>query len=174
MLYKDITKYMHNYFWRVFHSNGWHVKFPEDFDREHREEQESLYEITLLEEYECTVTAHVITDSYQLNINGEYGVMWFDVQHEYADTNGYSWSELDEMTSAIIDAEDNLLAIGIPFEEKYEFHGKNRANKKRKNDALIRKLGLKAKAEHDREEYRITMQKYEEERKKRNVKEVEE
>ena len=167
MLYKDITKYIHNYFWRVFHSNGWSVKFAEDFSSQNREEHESLYEITLLEKYEVTITAHVITDSYQLNINGEYGVMWLNAKHEYNDEEGYSWGELDEMQAAIIDAEDNLLAIGIPFEEKYEFHGKNRANKKRRNDALIRKLDLKAKADHDWEEYKAKMKEYEEKRKKR-------
>ena len=167
MLYKDITKYINNYFWRVFHSNGWSVKYAEDFSSKNREEHESLYEITLLEEYEVTITAHVITDSYQLNINGEYGVMWLNAKYEYNNEEGYSWGELEEMQSAIIDAEDNLLAIGIPFEEKYEFHGKNRANKKRRNDALIRKLDLKAKADHDWEEYKVKMKEYEEKRKKR-------
>lgn len=167
MNYKNITKYIHNYFWRVFHSNGWSVKFAEDFSSQNREEHESLYEITLLEEYQCTVTAHVITDSYQLSINGEYGVMWLNVRYEYDEEEGRSWNELEEMQMAIIDAEDNLLAIGIPFEEKYEFHGKNRANKKRRNDALIRKLDLKAKADHDWEEYKAKMKEYEEKRKKR-------
>lgn len=162
MLYKDITKYIHNYFWRVFHSNGWSVKFDEDFSRQDRERRESLYEITLLEDYEVTITAHVITDSYQLNINGEYGVMWLDAKHEYNDEEGYSWGELDEMQMAIIDAEDNLLKIGIPFEKNYEFHGKNRVNMKRRNDALIRKLGITEKNKKDWEEYKEAMKKREE------------
>ena len=153
MLYKGIEKYMHNYFWRVFHSNGWSVRFAEDFNSETKTQQESLYEITLLEEYECTVTAHVITDSYQLGINGEYGVMWLNVKYEYQDDDGHSWEELEEMEAAIIDAEDNLLSIGIPFDSNYEFHGKNRANKKRKNDALARRLNLKEKSKADHEEY---------------------
>ena len=37
MLYKGIEKYMHNYFWRVFHSNGWSHQFPKDFEKEHAE-----------------------------------------------------------------------------------------------------------------------------------------
>ena len=167
MLYKGITEHIHNYFWRVFHSNGWSVRLPEGLSAQTREEHESLYEITLLENYECTVTAHVITDSYQLGINGEYGVMWLNVQYEYIEDEGHSWNELEEMQAAIIDAEDNCLAIGIPFEENYEFHGKNRANKKRRNDALIRKLDLKAKADHDWQEYREKMKEYEEKKKKR-------
>ena len=165
MLYKDITKYMHNYFWRVFHSNGWSHKFPADFDRD--KEQEDLYEMTILEEYQCTVTAHVVTDARSLKINGEYGVMWINVEYEYNDEDGHSWSELNEMQDAIIDAEENLVKIGIPFESDYEFHGKNRANLKRKNDALIRKLNLKEKAEHDNKEYAETKRKYEEQRKER-------
>lgn len=172
MLYKDITKYIHNYFWRVFHSNGWSVKFVEGFSSKNREEQESLYEITLLEEYQCTVTAHVITDSYQLGINGEYGVMWLNATYEYIDEDGYSWNELDEMQTAIIDAEDNLLKIGIPFEKNYEFHGKNKANKKRRNDALIRKLNIAEKSKKDFEEYKETMKKYEERKKQRNSEDV--
>lgn len=166
-LYKNITNYMHAYFWRVFHSNGWSIYYPEDYSSEKREETESLYEITLLEEYECTVTAHVITDSHQLGINGEYGVMWLNVKYEYEDADGHSWRELDEMKSAIIDAEDNLIAIGIPFEAEYEFHGKNRANKKRKNDALIRKLNLKEKAKQDHVQYIEDKKKWEEKRKQR-------
>jgi hypothetical protein len=162
VLYKDITKYIHNYFWRVFHSNGWSVKLDKDFSSLDRENRESLYEITLLEEYEVTITAHVITDSYQLNINGEYGVMWLNAEYEYNDEEGYSWSELDEMQAAIIDAEDNLLKIGIPFEKNYEFHGKNRANMKRRNDALIRKLGITEKNKKDWEEYKEAMKKREE------------
>ena len=161
-LYKDITKYIHNYFWRVFHSNGWSVRFDPDFCAKNREEYESLYEITLLEEYQCMVTAHVITDAYQLGINGEYGVMWLSVKYEYQDDDGHSWRELEEMQSAIIDAEDNLLAIGIPFEKDYEFHGKNRANKKRRNDALIKKLNITEKNKNDWKEYREKMKKHEE------------
>ena len=169
MLYKDITKYIHNYFWRVFHSNGWSVKFAEDFSSQNREERESLYEITLLESYEVTITAHVITDSYQLNINGEYGVMWLNAKHEYNDEEGYSWEELDEMQMAIIDAEDNLLKIGIPFKKGYEFHGRNKANKKRRNDALIRKLNIAEKNEEDWKEYKESMKKYEERKKQRQA-----
>ncbi len=150
MLYKGIEKYIHNYFWRVFHSNGWSHQFPKDFDKD--KEQEDLYTITLLEEYECYVTAHVATDSRSLGISGEYGALWLDVRYEYPD-NGYGWRELEEMQSAIIDAEDNLLKIGIPFESTYEFHGRNRANKKRRNDALIRKLNLKERADQDWKAY---------------------
>lgn len=166
-LYKGITKYMHNYFWRVFHSNGWSIKLAKDFSSQTREDEESLYEITLLEEYECTVTAHVVTDACQLNINGEYGVMWLNVRYEYQDEDGHCWRELEEMQGAIIDAEDNLLAIGIPFETNYVFHGRNRANKKRKNDALIRKFNLIEKAKQDRKEYEQSKKEQEEKKKQR-------
>ena len=165
MLYKGIEKYMHSYFWRVFHSNGWSHQFPKDFEKD--KTREDLYVMTLLEEYECTVTAHVITDAQSLDITGQYGVMWINVNYEYQDDDGHSWGELSEMQSAIIDAEDNLVKIGIPFVDDYDFHGKNRANKKRKNDALIRKLNLKEKADKDREQYKETMKKYEEQRKER-------
>ena len=168
MLYKGITKYISNYFWRVFHSNGWSIKFNDNFSNQ-GEVYESLYEITLLEEYKVTITAHVITDNYQLSINGEYGVMWLNAKHEYNDEDGYSWHELNEMQTAIIDAEDNLLKIGIPFEKNYEFHGKNKANKKRRNDALIRKLNITEKNQKDWEKYKESMKKCEERKKKRQA-----
>ena len=168
MLYKGIEKYMHNYFWRVFHSNGWSHQFPKDFEKD--KNQEDLYVMTLLEEYECTVTVHVVTSAQSLGINGEYGVMWINVKYEYQDDDGHSWGELQEMEAAIIDAEDNLVKIGIPFDSDYEFHGANRANKKRKNEALIRKLNLKEKAKHDYEEHKKLMEKYEEQKKEREKK----
>ena len=169
MLYKGIEEHMHNYFWRVFHSNGWSFCFDKDFSAETKEEHESLYVIVLLEEYQCTITAHVITDSYQLRINGEYGVMWLNVKYEYNDDDGHGWDELKEMEDAIIDAEDNLVAIGIPFCSDYEFHGKNRANKKRKNDALIRKLNLKEKADKDHDDYLRSKKEWEEKKKQRGL-----
>lgn len=163
MLYKGIEEHIHNYFWRVFHSNGWKVVLTANKD----EDQEDTYTMTLLEEYECTVTAHVVTSAMNLKINGEYGVMWINVKYEYQDEDGHSWGELEEMQSAIIDAEENLVRIGIPFESTYEFHGKNRANLKRKNEALIRRLNLKEKAEKDRKDYEKTMKEWEERKKAR-------
>lgn len=151
MLYKGIEKHIHNYFWRVFHSNGWSYHLPEDYDT--NKEQEDLYSMTILEDYKCTVTAHVVTDARSLSLNGEYGVMWLYVKYEYQDADGHGWEELEEMQAAIIDAEDNLVKIGIPFESSYTFHGKNRANKKRRNDALLKRLNLKEKAVKDRLSY---------------------
>ena len=46
---------------------------------------------------------------------------------------------LYDMLAALEMAEDDLLLIGMPFCAKYQFHGKNAANKKRRNDALRRK-----------------------------------
>ncbi len=165
MLYKGIEKYIHNYFWRVFHSNGWTHQFPSNFEED--KEQEDLYIMEILEEYKCTITVHVVTDARSLKLNGEYGVMWIDVEYEYHDEEGYDWCELKEMQDAIIDAEDNLVKIGIPFDSDYEFHGRNRANMKRKNDALVRKLNLIERAKEDLQKYEETKKKYDEQRKER-------
>ena len=55
------------------------------------------------------------------------------------------------MLRAIELAEDNLLAIGMPFTPDYQFHGRNKANKKRRNDKLRRLYNLEEKERKDNE-----------------------
>jgi hypothetical protein len=53
------------------------------------------------------------------------------------------------MIQAIINAEENLLTIGMPFTKDYQFHGKNVANKIRRNNRLRRMYNLDEKEAED-------------------------
>jgi len=110
----------------------WLIKMDdcEDYDQ---------YTLTILGSiYHSTVRAVVASHSKHLNINGHYGVLWLDVA-KYETEPPYSETALKDMITAIEYAEDNLLKIGMPFSPYYEFHGRNKANSKRRNDKL-RKL----------------------------------
>lgn len=72
-----------------------------------------------------------------------YGVV--RIEAYYCPKPPYEWYELQDAQLAIELAEDNLIRIGMPFDPDFEFHGKNKVNKKRRNDALRRKYGLEAK-----------------------------
>lgn len=134
---------VHQYLWRTLHSNGWRwVNNLKD------NTEEALYTMTFLERYDCKITAHIADRERGLDIDGCYGVLWLDVDYEY---DHLSWSEIEEMQQAILDAEDNLLLIGIPFTELYTFHGKNAVNKKRRNDSIRRRLDLNTREEIDAE-----------------------
>ena len=91
--------------------------------------------------YKSTVRAVVASHSRHLCIDGHYGVLWLDVA-KYENNPPYEEHALTDMITAIGYAEDNLLAIGMPFTPDYDFHGRNKANKKRRNDALRRKYNL--------------------------------
>ena len=99
--------------------------------------------------YSSTVVAIVSEHTEHLGIDGHYGVLWLEAKYEN-DRNGcYSWDDMEDMMSAIENAEGNLLMIGMPFTEDYEFHGRNRANMKRRNDKLRRLYGLAEKERND-------------------------
>ena len=69
---------------------------------------------------------------------------------------------------ALEQAEDNLLTLEIPFDEHYEFHGKNKANKKRRNDAIRRRLDMETKENVLEEKWKKEREQENEKRSKRN------
>jgi hypothetical protein len=91
--------------------------------------------------YEVTCYAAVSTHEQQLCLDGHYGVQWLEFEKEFEDQHN-SESDLQDMLYGFELAEANLLRCGVPFTPDYKFHGRNKANMKRRNDALRRKLGL--------------------------------
>lgn len=133
---------MHNYLWRTLHDNGWKWCMEERSDSKDR----STFTLTILVEYNVKIYARVAMNAEHLRVDGHYGVMWLDAEYEYPMPIEYS--EIEQMLYAIEKAEDNLLKIGVPFSNPC-FHGKNVANKIRRNDALRRKLNLDEVEEKD-------------------------
>ena len=139
----------HNYIWYSLHANGWkYVMHDPNFNEG---KAEDLYQLTILGEYETTVTAHIVTDIDGFRHFAHLGVSWLEGEYEYQE-QPLSFEALDDMRYALENAEDNLLALGIPFDDKYDFHGKNKANKKRRNDAIRRKLNIAEQEEKIRAE----------------------
>ena len=137
----------HNYIWYSLHANGW--KYVMD-DPDKGEKAEDLYQIDILGEYETTVTAHIVTDISGFKHFAHLGVSWLEGKYEYQE-QPLGYTELEDMIYALENAEDNLLALEIPFDGKYEFHGKNKANKKRRNDAIRRRMDIQAQEDALRE-----------------------
>lgn len=133
----------HNYAWRTFADNGW----AWNQKRSMEEDDYSVYEMTFLMTYKVTIYACVSMSPSHLSLDGHYGCLWLEAEYEY--DRPHSFGELNEMRAAIETAENNLLLIGIPFTPDYKFLGKNRANKKRKNDAIRRRLNLEEQESKD-------------------------
>ena len=123
----------------VLHSlcgNGW------DWEHNPDEKDYETYTMTFLSHmYDVTCYAVVTQYEQQLCLDGHYGVQWLEFEKEYEDSHN-SESDLQDMLYGFELAEANLLRCGVPFTPDYKFHGKNKANMKRRNDALRRKLGL--------------------------------
>jgi hypothetical protein len=114
-------------------SNGWkRSSFGKD--------EYSTYTMTIVVEYNITCTVNIAETSEQLHLGGQYGVAWIDVDTE--NSAPYQKEDLLEMLEGISRAEDNLLLIGIPFRDGYEFSGRNAGNKARRNAKIRRDLGL--------------------------------
>ena len=79
--------------------------------------------------YSSTVVAIVSTYRKHLELDGHYGVLWLEAVYENERDGCYSIDDMEDMIQAIINAEENLLTIGMPFTKDYRFHGKNIANK---------------------------------------------
>lgn len=125
--------------------NGWKTENDPD------EKDLDTYTLTFLSlEYDVTCYARVSKHKKQLSLAGHYGVMWLEFEKEYKDQHN-SENDLKDMLYGFELAEDNLLRCGVPFTPDYKFHGKNRANMKRKNDAIRRKLRLAELEEKDGE-----------------------
>ena len=72
--------------------------------------------------------------------------MWLEVAGypdcDRDENHGYSYTDLEDMLTGIILAEENLVRCGIPFCPDYEFHSPNKANLKRRNDATRKRLNM--------------------------------
>lgn len=104
------------------------------------------YKSSFLNIYQTDVLAVVACSWRHIRVNGHYGVMWLEAVG-YPDcsrdeNNGYSIGDLDDIRTGLILAEENLVRIGVPFTPDYKFHGRNRANLKRRNDATRKKLNM--------------------------------
>lgn len=144
MTYKPLYILCHNG-WEWHHYNtDWLIKMDdcEDYD------QYTLKVLGFM--YDSTVRAVVASHSKHLCIDGHYGILWLDVA-KYENEPPYTETALKDMITAIEYAEDNLLKIGMPFTPDYEFHGRNRANKKRRNDKLRKLYNLEELERRDNE-----------------------
>ena len=99
--------------------------------------------------YHSTVVALVSEHKGHLFFDGHYGVMWLEAIYENENSGCLSYDDMEDMQAAIIHAEENLLKIGMPFTKDYKFHGKNAANKARRNEKLHRMYKLTEKEEED-------------------------
>ena len=126
----------------ILSRNGWEWL---SYESEYLSTTDTLYQYKaefLGREYSSTVVALVAAHPDHLNLDGHYGVMWLEAIYECDRDGCLSYHDMEDMQRAIIYAEDNLLKIGMPFTPDYRFHGKNAANKKRRNDKLRRLYNL--------------------------------
>lgn len=129
-------------FLHLFVSNGWQWhRYDGWADDEFRK-----YKCTFCNMYDVEVQAVVSCDREGMNVDGSLGILWLEVIG-YPDcirdeSNGYTFTDLNDIIGGLILAEENLVRCGIPFSPDYPFHGANRANMKRRNDATRRKLRL--------------------------------
>lgn len=99
--------------------------------------------------YSSTVVAIISDQADHLDLNGHYGVLWLEAIYENERNGCFSYGDLEDMQSAIVVAEENLLRIGMPFVPDYIFHGRNKANNKRRNDKLRKMYNLEEKEKAD-------------------------
>ena len=99
--------------------------------------------------YSSTIIALVAQRPDQLKYDGYYGVLWLEARYENERNECYSYDDMTDMQTAIVFAEENLLKIGMPFTPDYHFHGKDVANKKRRNEKLRRLYHLEEKERKD-------------------------
>lgn len=120
---------------KMMWSHGWLSLFGDDIpvDRRLRQYKKNI----IAHDYDTTCIVNVCENDRGMEISGEFGILW--VECLYSEDAPYTYDNLQDMLAALVMAEDDLLMIGIPFAAKYEFHGKNAANKKRRNDALRKK-----------------------------------
>lgn len=101
--------------------------------------------------YRSTVVAIISNIPEHLDLNGHYGVLWLEAVYENEREGCLSYDDMEDMQSAICVAEENLLRIGMPFTPDYEFHSRNKANMRRRNDALRRLYNMDEIEERDYE-----------------------
>ncbi len=99
--------------------------------------------------YSSTVVAIVSEYPDHLDLDGHYGVLWLEAVYENERNGCLSWGDMKDMMCAIDNAEENLLMCGMPFVPVYEFHGRNKANKKRKNEKLRKMYDMESIEQKD-------------------------
>ena len=135
---------------KILSRNGWEWL---SYEEEYLSTTDTLYQykaVFLGAGYSSTVVALISDRPDHLKLDGHYGVMWLEAIYENERDGCLSYEDMEDMQTAIIFAEENLLRIGMPFTPDYKFHGKNTANKKRRNDQLRRLYRLEEKEEGDR------------------------
>jgi len=136
---KPFVDYFHGFLY-LLSQNGWEwVAYDDETDY-------YKYVNTFLGTYSVKVRAVVFEHPGHLIVNGYFGVGWLEFV-DYPDCTrdeniGYGFGDLADIIHGMELAEENLIRIGMPFVPDYKFHGKNKANLKRRNDALRRKLNM--------------------------------
>ena len=135
---------------RIMSRNGWvWDAYNEENEERHR------YRMNVLGgSNHSTITAVTYEAPSHLSVGGDYGVTWLEA--EYENKLPYSWNDLLDIQQAIITAEENLLTIGMPFLRDYKFHGRNIANKKRRNDKLRRMYDIDGMVTEDWQDWQET------------------
>ena len=129
--------------------NGWKWLCYDDDKLSITTEYEQYAAEFLGDSYSSTVVAIISQRPEHLDLDGHYGVLWLEAVYEN-DRNGcLSWGDMEDMMCAIECAEENLLMCGMPFTPGYDFHGRNKANMKRRNDKLRRLYNLAEIEERD-------------------------
>lgn len=130
--------------WRILTHNGWRWRKYKNEYLSITDEYSQYSAEFMGDSYGSIVVAIVSDMKDHLEFDGHYGVLWLEVVYEN-DRNGcYSYGDLYDMQTAIENAEENLLLIGMPFVPEYIFHGRNVANKRRRNEKLRKLYDLEA------------------------------
>jgi len=121
----------------ILNRNGWLWVY----DRE-CEEDFSYYQMTF-QSYCCRTIVRVLFSKPESE-GEEWDYSIVSLEAKSAEDVGpfFHRDVIGGMLQACQFAEDNLLAIGVPFGKNYRFQGRNIANKKRRNAALRRRCGL--------------------------------
>lgn len=127
-------------FFDVLTSNGWKWIPRNDLPKD----EPTQYGKRFGYDYVVECTIDFIQYPHQLTQDNHYGVQKVDAH--WVQGEPLCYADLSLIIKSVIQAEENLLAIGIPFRPNYIFHGRNRSGKRNRNKELRRNLGL-AKAE---------------------------
>ena len=129
--------------YKLLTRNGWKWLRGDEWDNER---DAFCFKASFTGFYEYEILASVACNSDHLFLEGRLGVLWLEVigtpDETFNKYNGPTYEDLTHMQECIEFAEANLVKCGIPFSPYYRFHGKSRANLKRRNDAIRRKLKL--------------------------------
>lgn len=146
-------------FYNTFTHNAWRFTGIENNLR--------IYTAIFMIKNNAKVYAYVSEDSYSIDFDGYVGVSFLRAEYENEDGSmDLPWEdgEIEGLLSSMDYAEENLLKIGVPFTSDYEFHGNNKEEKKKRNEALKKKLNIEA---YEKECWEECLEREEEERKKR-------